>query len=96
MSALSERWRSYLSARCAEDVEALAEAFLDDGLVGAVSEGEHCCVTGILRVHRGDHGNQFTPYLDARGVHEERNVSAPDDLESLLDSYWLAATDDGE
>lgn len=63
-------------------------AYLDGSLVGSVATGDHCRVTGVLRVHGTARGNEFAPYLDGLSVREERDVSAPADLESVLDSMW--------
>lgn len=63
-------------------------AYLADDLVGAVTEDERYCLTGILRVHQTDRSAQFSPYLDSLNVHEERDRFSPDDPETALDSYW--------
>lgn len=63
-------------------------AYLDDDIVGATEEGEQYAVTGILRVHRPGETNQFTLYLDALSVHEQRQSSGPETPDDVLDSHW--------
>ncbi|MFB6307969.1 MAG: hypothetical protein ABEH35_01445 [Haloarculaceae archaeon] len=63
-------------------------AYLDDDLVGAVTEGDNYSVTGILRPLPGARSNQFSLSLDAVAVREEHQHSTPDSLDDVLDSHW--------
>ncbi len=63
-------------------------AYLDDDVVGTASEGDTTKVTGIVRVHREGGTNEFTLYLDALAVQEDRQMSETETLDGVLDSHW--------
>jgi replicative DNA helicase Mcm len=66
--------------------------YVHGDLVDEVTEGDHVRVTGVVRVSRSPETPLYTPYLDGRGIHDERDISSPDSLEAALDSYWDRAT----
>lgn len=77
-----------------EDAESdfIAElpAYLDDDIVGTVSEDNRYSLTGVIRAHQESDTNEFLLYLDVLSVRNEAQMSAPDTLNSIIDSHWKA------
>lgn len=69
------------------DKESLS-VYLSANLVGTVTTGQRCRVTGIFRPREAEHSNAFEAYLDATTVSDEQWGVEPDDFREMLDAYW--------